>query len=72
MNVTQELTAQLRSILPGLPDNITKLEVILELGQPPKVNCQYIIKNMGNDVKESRAYFVGGEMPPPNSVSVIG
>lgn len=62
-NTTRELFEQIKQLLPGLPENVTHLELILGVNSVPMVICKFQVKEAGTISENQRTFLIKDSNP---------
>ncbi len=57
-SVNRALFNELRKIIPSIPDNATRIELIIEIGASPKVKVDYLVRESGETETEFKVFEI--------------
>ena len=58
-----ELLAELRKLLPGLPDNLTELTLTIAVHSAPTLTCKMIMKEFGAFTEDCKQFNIVERKP---------
>jgi hypothetical protein len=62
---TKSLFAEIKRLVPGIPDHCKRVELILSMNEPPQVRCDFIVKGSeASDIEEHHKRYTLSEIEP--------
>lgn len=69
--VTKNLFENIQAMLPGLPERITRIELVLTMDMPPLVRCEFLVKDVAGVIKDEFKVFEIVERDTKRAVEMV-